>query len=319
MTKPPAIIQDVHNAAAILQRGEILAVPTETVYGLAGDATRDKVVAKIYTAKGRPEFNPLIVHTSSLAAAEMLAEFTPLARRLAEKFWPGPLSLVLPLRAGAGIARLVTANLPTIALRVPAHPVIQQLLRQLPFPLAAPSANPSGRISPTSAQHVQDYFTVHNVAAILDGGPCQYGLESAIIDASGPVPRLLRLGSIARQELSAIAPNLTDAAGDGKITAPGMLLKHYAPRLRLRIGCDNANPGEALLAFGPDVPLGFAAVLNLSPTGDLTEAAANLYRHLHALDRPEKFSGIATMILPQTGLGEAITDRLRRAAAGSGG
>ena len=319
MTQPPAIIQDVHNAAAILQRGEILAVPTETVYGLAGDATRDEVVAKIYTAKGRPEFNPLIVHTASAAAAEMLAQFTPLARQLAEKFWPGPLSLVLPLRAGAGIARLVTANLPTIALRVPAHPVIQQLLRQLPFPLAAPSANPSGRISPTSARHVQDYFFEAVVSGILDGGPCQYGLESTIIDVSGPIPRLMRPGSIAREQLLAIAPNLMGVGVDNKITAPGMLLKHYAPRLRLRIGCDAPKPGEALLAFGPDVPLGFAAVLNLSTTGDLTEAAANLYRHLHALDRPEKFSGIATMILPQTGLGEAMADRLRRAAAGSGG
>lgn len=314
MSTPEPIITDLEKAAAILRRGDLLALPTETVYGLAGDARDDRVVAKIYAAKGRPSFNPLIVHAADTHALRRLGVFNAVADALAKKFWPGPLTMVLPMQPNAGIARLVTANLPTIALRIPAHPMTQALLRRIDFPLAAPSANPSGRISPTTAQHVANYFSADSVAGILDGGPCAVGLESTIIDLSGDVPRILRPGRIGIADLRALLPMVSTAQPDDAVTAPGMLAQHYAPRVPLRLGYDNPCTNEALLAFGPDIPHGFKAVVNLSTRGDVIEAAANLYAALHALDQPEKYNGIATMSLPETDLGQAIHDRLRRAA-----
>jgi L-threonylcarbamoyladenylate synthase len=313
----PPVIHDLTPAAARLRAGELIAVPTETVYGLAGNALDDLVVAKIYAAKNRPDFNPLIVHVPDLRAAMEYAAFSPAANKLAEKFWPGPLTMVLRQRAANKLSRLVTANLPTVAIRIPAHPKMQQLLSALPFPLAAPSANPSGMISPTLPEHVQRYFTADQVSAVLDGGPCAHGLESTIIDLSTDQPVLLRQGAVTSAELAAHLSGLREAVKGAAITAPGMLSRHYAPAIPLRLGCDNPRAGEALLAFGPSPPSGFATICNLSATGDLTEAAANLYRQMHILDRADLYVGIATMPIPAHGLGVAIIDRLSRAAKDS--
>ena len=310
----PAGDSAIARAARLLRDGELVAFPTETVYGLGGDATSDRAVARIFAAKGRPRFNPLILHVPGLAEAEALAHFDERARVAARHFWPGPLSLVLPRRPESGLAFLASAGLDTVALRAPAHDVAQALLRAAGHPIAAPSANRSGRVSPTTAAHVAAELG-DRVALILDDGPCSVGVESTVIDLTGRAPVLLRPGGVTLEELSRIfAPIETAASGEDAPRAPGRLPSHYAPERPLRLDAADARPGEALLAFGPEAPPGFAEILFLSRSGDLAEAAANLFLMLRRLDRPE-FEGIAVMRIPETGLGRAINDRLRRAAA----
>jgi L-threonylcarbamoyladenylate synthase len=305
----------IATAAALLREGGLVAFPTETVYGLGGDATNGRAVAAIFAAKGRPSFNPLIVHVADAAQAGEHAEMTPLAQRLAEAFWPGPLTLVLTRRAGSKLSELVSAGLDTVAIRVPDHPVAQALLRAAECPLAAPSANRSGRLSPTRAAHVYADFG-EGIALILDGGPTAYGLESTVIDARGEKPVLLRPGAVPAETMEAVIemPLRRAIASTDTPSSPGQLASHYAPRATLRLDAKGANPDEALLAFGPDVPAGAARTINLSATGDLIEAAANLFAALHALDDGQ-VQAIAVMPIPGHGLGEAINDRLRRAAA----
>ncbi len=302
-------------AAALLREGRLVAFPTETVYGLGADARDGQAVAAIFDAKGRPHFNPLIAHVADLAAAEQLAEFNEQARLLAQAFWPGPLTLVLPLRPGAGLSDLVTAGLSTVALRVPAHPAAQALLTAFGGPVAAPSANPSGKLSPTEAAHVIEGLG-ERIAAVLDAGPCAVGLESTIIGWEGENPVLLRPGGqpVEALEEALGAPIKGGALDEVKPSAPGQLLSHYAPEASLRLEADAPLPGEAWLGFGPD-PAGFAGpARNLSPSGDLREAAANLFAHLRALDA-EDCDRIAVAQIPRHGLGLAIADRLQRAAA----
>lgn len=306
-------------ASECLLRGELVAIPTETVYGLAADATNGAAVAGIYAAKGRPAFNPLIAHLPDAEAVAAIAEMGPDARLLAARFWPGALTMVLPLRPDAGVASLVTAGLPTIGVRVPAHPVARQLLRAFGRPLAAPSANPSGRISPTSAAHVADPDTGlgGRIAAVLDGGECPVGVESTIIGWSeGGQPALLRHGGIPVEQIEVALGRtlLRPEANENAPTSPGQLSSHYAPRAPLRLNADAAGPGETLIGFGPRFGSGSdAAALSLSERGDLAEAAARLFDMLHradALGLP-----IAVAPVPDHGLGAAINDRLRRAAA----
>ncbi len=299
----------IAEAARIIRAGGLVAFPTETVYGLGADATQGQAVARIFEAKGRPRFNPLIVHLPDLEAARELAAFGDDALALARTFWPGPLSLVLPLSRGSRIGELVTAGLDTVALRVPSHPAARALLVAAGVPIAAPSANKSGRISPTRAAHVEEEFA-NTVDMILDGGRSEVGLESTIV-ALLPQPTLLRPGSIAREDIEAALERPLADFQAGKVQSPGQLLSHYAPRASLRLNAAEAMPGEALLGFGPRAPEG---ALNLSADGDLREAAANLFASLRALDA-SKPSRIAVMPIPLTGLGEAINDRLRRAAA----
>jgi L-threonylcarbamoyladenylate synthase len=303
----------ITTAASLLAEGKLVAFPTETVYGLGGDARSDLAVARIYEAKGRPSFNPLIVHLPDLAAVEKIAILGPKARDLAQAFWPGPLTLVLPLKEGAGISPLVTAGLPTVAIRIPAHPLAQRLLRAFGGPVAAPSANPSGRISPTRAEHVVDGLQ-GRIAAVLDGGPCAVGLESTIVHAD-PDPTLLRPGGVPVEALEACLGQPLILGGDGvKPTSPGQLASHYAPEAALRLNATSAQPGEILVGFGP-----VKGALTLSETGDLVEAAARLF---HALREADALAGpqgrIAFAPIPETGLGRAINDRLRRAAAPRG-
>jgi L-threonylcarbamoyladenylate synthase len=304
-------------AVAALLRGELVAMPTETVYGLAADATNGEAVAGIFAAKGRPRFNPLIVHVPSLAAAEAIANLGADAHKLAEAFWPGPLTLVLPKRPSAGIADLVTAGLDTIAIRVPAHPVARALLEAVGRPLAAPSANRSGHVSPTTAAHVAADLG-GEVACILDAGPTEVGVESTIVGFAGDGPVLLRPGGVPRAEIEAVlGRSLAEPGPAGsRPLAPGMLASHYAPKARLRLDVSEVEPGEALLAFGPTLPRGAAgavATVNLSPSGNLAEAATRFFAALRELDG--KADTIAVAPVPQTGLGEAINDRLRRGAA----
>ncbi|MCC6982844.1 MAG: threonylcarbamoyl-AMP synthase [Bauldia sp.] len=302
-------------AVETLARGEVVAIPTETVYGLAADATLPLGVARIFEVKGRPRFNPLIVHVPSIEAAEQWAEFDPLARKLTEALWPGPLTLVLPKRVGSGIAELATAGLDTIAIRVPAHPVAQALLEAYGRPLAAPSANRSGKVSPTTAAHVTADLG-DAVEVILDGGPASVGLESTIVSTAGGRLTLLRPGGLAAEEIERVAGRALERGEGGPVRAPGMLASHYAPAAALRLGAHDVRPGEVLLAFGSGAlrgAEGAVAVRNLSPSGDLREAAANLFGALRELDG--KAATIAVMPVPETGLGVAINDRLRRAAA----
>jgi L-threonylcarbamoyladenylate synthase len=310
--------EDIEEAARLLRGGALVAFPTETVYGLGGDATSERAVAAIFAAKGRPRFNPLISH---LAASEQAAEFAELderAREVAARFWPGPLTVVLPRRRDCAIALLAGAGLDTVALRVPAHALAHALLKAVGRPIAAPSANRSGRVSPTTASHVREELG-DRIAAIIDGGPCAIGLESTVLDLSAGRPTLLRPGGIPVEALeAAIGPiDRPRPGGADAPRSPGMLESHYAPALALRLDAVAALPGEALLAFGANPPSGFAEIGWLSRAGDLVEAAANLFAALRALDRPG-FSGIAVMPIPEHGLGAAINDRLRRAAAPRG-
>lgn len=301
----------IARAAALLGSGGLVAFPTETVYGLGADARDGKAVAKVYEAKGRPSFNPLIAHVASAGAAQRFVQWTADAEKLARAFWPGPLSLVLPLKEGHGISGLVTAGLSTLAVRVPAHASAQAVLRALDGPVAAPSANPSGRISPTTAAHVLSGLD-GRIAAVLDDGACGVGLESTIVGLAGEEALLLRPGGLAAEEIEAVLGRpLAMRDTTDPLTAPGQMLSHYAPASAVRLNAGSAQGEELLLGFGP-----MACDLNLSEAGDLAEAAANLFGHLHRLDalaRP-----IAVAPVPMRGLGVAINDRLQRAAAPRG-
>jgi L-threonylcarbamoyladenylate synthase len=310
----------VARAAALLRAGELVAFPTETVYGLGGDATDAAAVAAIYAAKNRPSFNPLIAHYATPAAAFGDVTPTAAAERLAAAFWPGPLTLVLPRRPHAAVARLAGAGLDTQAVRVPAHPIAHRLLAAVGRPIAAPSANLSGRVSPTTAQHVLDGLD-GRVAAVIDGGACAVGLESTVVDLSAAGPVLLRAGGVTLEALRCVVPDIA-AADDQDAAAPrspGRLLTHYAPDLPVRLDATEITETEALLAFGPALP-GAGLLFNLSDAGDLAEAAARLFAGLRWLDsqgRARGLRGIAVMAVPQSGLGVAINDRLHRAASRS--
>ena len=311
---PPPIAE----AAAHLRAGRLVAFPTETVYGLGGDATSDRAVARIFDAKERPRFNPLIIHVPDTEAARQLVEFSVEARRLADLFWPGPLTLVLPRRADCKVSLLASAGLDTLAVRVPGHPLAQGLLRAVGRPIAAPSANRSGRVSPTLAEHVRSELG-DRVALVLDGGPCRVGIESTVLDLSREPAVLLRPGGLPQEALEGVIGPITAAPSVEDMTArasPGMLASHYAPSLPVRLDVLEPAPGEAWLGFGP-VGGSRQPDLQLSATADLIEAAARLFAALRSLDRPG-FTGIAVMPIPETGLGAAIDDRLRRAAAPRG-
>ena len=299
---------DIDAAVQALRDGDLVAFPTETVYGLGADATNGEAVAAIFAAKGRPSFNPLIVHVKDRAGADDLVEFTPLARKLADAFWPGALTLVLPRRADCPLSLLVSAGLDTVAVRVTAHPVAAQLIAAAGKPIAAPSANVSGHVSPTTAAHVAEELG-DKVDFILDGGATTVGIESTVIGFEADEPILLRPGGIARDAIERIAGSL-DVPSNAKVQSPGQLESHYAPRARLRLNARKAQPGEVLLAFGNDSS---KSVYNLSLNGDLKEAAANLFAMLRKLD--SESGAIAVMPIPNNGLGEAINDRLMRAAA----
>ncbi|QMW22131.1 L-threonylcarbamoyladenylate synthase [Sandaracinobacteroides saxicola] len=303
----PADADGIAAAVALLAAGGTVALPTETVYGLAADAANGAAVARVYAAKGRPAFNPLIVHVADLAMAECYASFDSRARALATAFWPGGLTLVLPLRERAPAASLVTAGLPSIALRIPAHPVMQAVVRGLGRGVAAPSANTSGRLSPTRAAHVATSLA-GRIPLILDAGPCALGLESSIVSLTGETPRLLRPGAIPLEALRAHLPNLAAPATNDAVIAPGMTDSHYAPAKPLRLNAAAADASEWHLGFGA-----IAGDDNLSPTADLTGAAARLFDALHRADAGPH-AAIAVAPIPETGLGLAINDRLRRAA-----
>ncbi|SMR83358.1 translation factor SUA5 [Aliiroseovarius halocynthiae] len=298
----------ISRAAELLRAGALVSFPTETVYGLGANATDDRAVARIFEAKGRPHFNPLIVHLPSVDAVSEYAELSGITHDLAHAFWPGPLTLVLPLKPNGPLSALVSAGLPTVAVRVPAHALAQKVLEAAGVPVAAPSANPSGRISPSTAQHVLDGLS-GRIEAVLDGGPCGVGVESTIVGIE-PTPVLLRPGGLPVEALEAALGAPLAVRGDGAaINAPGQMTSHYAPNAQMRLNAERVLEGERLLGFGP-----VDAALNLSPSGDLVEAAANLFGFLHRLDA-EGDAPIAVSPIPDHGLGRAINDRLRRAAA----
>ncbi|HEY2138132.1 MAG TPA: L-threonylcarbamoyladenylate synthase [Xanthobacteraceae bacterium] len=315
----------IGEAARVLAAGGLVAFPTETVYGLGADATNGAAVAKLYAAKGRPAFNPLIAHVDEIAAAKALAVFDAAAQTLAAAFWPGPLTLVLPKAAGCRVAELATAGLDSIAVRLPAHPIARALIARLGKPVVAPSANRSGHVSPTTADHVMADLS-ERIDLVLDGGPTTVGVESTILACLGDGVVLLRPGGLPREAIERVlgrpvveAPVSADG-DDDMVLAPGMLASHYAPRATLRLNADMVQPGEALLAFGSALPAGAGEavrMLNLSERGELVEAAANLFSHLRELDRTGA-QAIAVMPIPPEGLGEAINDRLARAAAPRG-
>jgi L-threonylcarbamoyladenylate synthase len=311
----------VADAARSLRDGGLVAFPTETVYGLGADASNAGAIARLYEAKGRPAFNPLIAHVGDLAAAQRIARFDAQATLLAQAFWPGPLTLVLAKAPGCAVAHLATAGLDTIAVRVPAHRIAREILRAFGGPVVAPSANLSGHVSPTTAAHVQSDLA-GRIDLIIDGGAVEVGVESTIVGCFD-APMLLRPGGVPRSEIERVLgqallrpPNDADS-DSGQPLAPGMLASHYAPRTKVRLNADRLEAGEALLAFGPHVISGVKAsdLMNLSPCGDLNEAAANLFGYLRALDARGAHA-IAVMPVPHHGLGEAINDRLRRAAVG---
>jgi L-threonylcarbamoyladenylate synthase len=316
----PADYAVLGEAARCLAAGGLVAFPTETVYGLGADATNGAAVARLYAAKGRPSFNPLIAHVFDLAAAQRLAVFDAAAERLAKAFWPGPLTLVLKRRASCPVAELATAGLDSIAVRVPAHEVARGILSRLGRPVVAPSANRSGHVSPTTAQHVLADLG-GRIDLIVDGGPAPVGVESTIVACLGE-PLLLRPGGLPREQIERALGHALDDVPASAVdpeapVAPGLLASHYAPRAQLRLRADSVREGEALLAFGPHLPPGAEhalLVLNLSPAGDLVEAAANLFSDLRTLDGVNA-TAIAVMPVPHEGLGEAINDRLARAAA----
>ncbi len=303
----PADDAAITAAMELLRSGQIVAIPTETVYGLAADASNADAVAKIYAAKGRPDFNPLIVHVADQLAAEDLAEFGPMAHQLAQAFWPGPLTLVLPLRADADIAGAVTAGLPTIALRCPAHPVMQALLKKSGLNIAAPSANKSGGISPTRAEHVLAGLG-GAVPMILDGGPCSAGLESTIVAVREHGWQILRPGPVTAAQIERVLGTAPVAASGDDIEAPGQLASHYAPSKALRLNAIQPEPGEWHIGFGA-----MGGNDNLSVSGDLAQAAANLFDALHRADASAALS-ISVASIPHEGIGVAINDRLQRAS-----
>ena len=308
----------ITKAAKLLQDGGLVAFPTETVYGLGGDATNERAVSAIFEAKGRPQFNPLISHVLDATEARRFVDWNETADRLAARFWPGPLTFVLPRAKGSTIALLATAGLDTVAIRAPSHPVAQALIRAAGRPIAGPSANRSGAVSPTLAAHVAESLG-DRVSLILDGGPCLVGVESTVLDLSANRPTLLRPGGATREAIEAVIGPIaiSDAvpSGDAPRTSPGQLESHYAPARPVRLGATSVGSDEGLLAFGPTPPTGAMLTYNLSPSGNLAEAAANLFAQMRALDRPG-IGRIAVMPIPETGLGLAINDRLRRAAAG---
>ncbi len=310
----------IDDAARLIREGELVAFPTETVYGLGGDATNERAVAKIFEAKERPQFNPLISHVLDAGEARRLVQWSETAERLAARFWPGPLTLVLPRAPDSPIALLATAGLDTAAIRAPAHPMAQALIRAAGRPIAAPSANRSGAVSPTRAEHVAESLG-NRVKLILDGGPCDVGLESTVLDLTTSTPTLLRPGGATREAIETVIGSiaLSDAIPTGSAAhkSPGQLASHYAPARPVRLNAASVAADEALLAFGPQPLAGARQLLNLSVTGDLAEAAANLFAHLRALDQPGN-ARIAVMPVPPIGLGLAINDRLRRAAADDG-
>jgi len=308
VTADPAV------AAGLLRGGALVAFPTETVYGLGADSTSDEAVARLFEAKGRPSFNPLIIHIASLAAASEHGRFNSLARKLAEAFWPGPLTVVVPRRTSSPVSRLATAGLDTIGLRLPAHRAAQSLLQQVGRPIAAPSANPSGRLSPTLAAHVVGTLG-SRIAAVLDGGATTIGLESTIVACLDDEPALLRPGGVPAEALEAVLgrPLRAREGHPDRPESPGQLASHYAPRASLRLNAGAAEPGEVLVTFGAPPESHRGETATLSAGGDLVEAAVNLFRVLHELDE-RKVSRIAVMPIPETGLGLAINDRLRRAA-----
>jgi L-threonylcarbamoyladenylate synthase len=308
----------IAEAARILRLGGLVGFPTETVYGIGADATNDDAVARLFDAKQRPRFNPLIVHVGSLLEAEDLGQFPVLARDLAERYWPGPLTLVVPRLSSCPVSLLACAGLDTIALRSPSHPVARALLDAAKIPIAAPSANVSGRVTATRVEHVRSDFG-ESLDLVLDGGPAPLGLESTVIGFEAGRPVLLRPGAIPSEDISVVA-RIADSPRserDGEFRSPGQLKSHYAPRARLQMNATAVTPEQALLAFGSDVPAGARDMLNLSRTRDLREAAANLFTMLRALDE-RGAAEIAVMPIPETGLGEAINDRLRRAMAPRG-
>ena len=315
----PSIIVSADNAgiertARVIAEGGLVAFPTETVYGLGANARDDHAVAQIFEAKNRPRFNPLIVHVPTMGDARRLAQFDDRAEEIANAFWPGPLSIVLQRRADAGLSFLVSAGLNTIALRIPDNELAKKLLTEAQCPIAAPSANRSGEVSPTTAEHVAQSLPEpgdKGPSLILDGGPCGVGLESTVIDLSEPMPSLLRPGGITREELAGYLGKLVVAGNDDTAPrSPGMMTRHYAPATPLRINAIAARADEALLGFGDNAN---EAIHNLSPDGNLTEAAANLFAMLRSLDNGA-YAGIAVAPIPEHGLGQAINDRLKRAA-----
>lgn len=314
MTNAPILAaspEALEKAAAALRSGALVAFPTETVYGLGADATDETAVARIYEAKRRPSFNPLISHVGDVEAAFALGVFGAGARALAERYWPGPLTIVVERARDCPIAWLTSSGLDSIALRVPVHPLARDLLRRLGRPVAAPSANLSGRVSPTEAAHVAGELG-DRVALILDAGPCSVGLESTVVDLSGAKPLLLRPGAITQEMLEEVLGPVGAPDAGAPLASPGMLASHYAPNCLVRLNADAPGVGEVFLGFG-DRAAGSGGQ-TLSATGDLVEAAANLFRMLRALDRPG-ITAIAVAPVPEHGLGAAINDRLRRAAA----
>ncbi|MEP3244524.1 MAG: L-threonylcarbamoyladenylate synthase [Sneathiella sp.] len=298
-------------AASLIQSGELVAFPTETVYGLGADATNDAAVAKIFEAKGRPSFNPLIVHVPDLLTARKYVQFNALAENLAALFWPGALTMVLPRCSDCPISALASAGLETLAIRIPANALARDLLKACDRPLAAPSANPSGQISPTHAQHVAEGLN-GKVSVILDGGPCQIGVESTVIGFDDDEIILLRPGGITKEQLQSASTRLREADAQSEITSPGMLLSHYAPSCPVRLNAKEKRDGEAFLGFGREYEK--ISTINLSISGDLTEATTNLFSAFHLLDE-QGFESIAVAPIPAVGLGVAINDRLKRAAA----
>ncbi|GBD41411.1 Threonylcarbamoyl-AMP synthase [bacterium HR39] len=303
----------IARAAEVLRAGGLVAFPTETVYGLGGVATRDEAVERIFTAKGRPSRNPLIAHVGAPEVARRIAVFDERAERLVARFWPGPLTIVLPRRPGSGLSPRVSAGLPTVAVRMPAHPVALALLRAVDEPVAAPSANRSGRTSPTTAEHVLADLA-GRIELVLDAGPCEVGVESTVVDLSEPDRALLlRPGGLPRAEIEAVIGPLEGRRPGEPVRSPGLVGRHYAPSKPVRLDVREVAPDEGLLAFGEDVPPGAKVTLNLSPAGDLAEAARSPFAMLRELDRAD-VRAIAVVPIPGEGLGEAIRDRLRRAA-----
>ncbi len=302
----------IAKAAQILRAGGLVAIPTETVYGLAADATQGRAVARIFEAKGRPSFNPLIVHVGGRDWVADFARTDERFERLAHIFWPGPLTFVLPRRPDCSVSELVSAGLPSLALRMPAHAIAQEILAAAQRPLAAPSANISGTVSPTEAAHVAASLG-DKVDLVVDGGRARVGIESTVLDLTGPTAAILRPGSVTREDIARVIGDVTASAADPTAPrSPGQLAAHYAPSVPLRMNAHGAHSGEALLGFGKTP----GATVNLSPEGDLKEAAANLFAMIRALDDPSRYRGIAVAPVPLVGVGLAINDRLERAARG---